>query len=334
MTLIDTWNILKKNADAKDFEVLDRISRAYANSQQRITPEIDALIEQIDAMQQAGKLTKKQIENSAAYKNLIKAIVSELDAYEGYLQTEVSNTVTDNASLGLTDSRILMIAALAIALGVQPKDIPAKAVNNAPITALDYLADYLKKDGELFNRINGLSNYHGEKIAAGILDLVGRGQNPRTIADWITTNYGMGLTDSLRICRTAQLYSYRNASLQVMKSNGELLEGWVWDSELDDDVCPVCISMHGTVHSLDETMDSHYNCRCAPLPWVKGSENPVTQNGEDWLNEQPESTQKDLLGAKYEGWSNGVFELKDVIGNYESDVFGNMLVEKPLKDLL
>jgi hypothetical protein len=134
--------------------------------------------------------------------------------------------------------------------------------------------------------------------------------------------------------RTVQLYSYRGANLATMKANDDIVTGWSWCAELDDVCCIVCVTMHGTEHTLDETMDSHYNCRCAPIPLVKGTSNSIEQNGADWLNEQSESAQRQVLGAKYDGWKNGDFKLTDIIGNHESDVYGNMLVEKPLKELV
>jgi hypothetical protein len=332
--LLDTWIKLKRQLEQTDSAVMDRLVNAYGLSYEKITPEIESLVELIQAQLDAGKLTKASVSKSAAYKKLIASVKSELDDYSVWLKTEVKTASTDAAKQGLSAGKFLLLVGLAGSLGVAVNEVPREIINNAPPDALSFLADYLNPDGVLYGKINGMSKYRADEIAAGILDLVSQGKNPRVIARFITDNYGISLTDSLRQIRTSQLYSYRQANLTTMQSNAGLLEGWVWDAELDDVCCPVCVSMHGTVHPLDETMDSHYNCRCAPIPWVKGMNNPVEQSGEDWLNSQDEQTKKEVLGSKYDGWSNGDFKLSDIIGTYQSDVYGNMLIEKPLKDLI
>jgi SPP1 gp7 family putative phage head morphogenesis protein len=334
MTLLSEWSRLKKQLEQQDSKVLEHLITAYGQSYSRLTPEIEALIEKMEADLASGKLTKQTVAKSAAFKNLIREVERELTDYSGYLKTEAATAADVAGRSGLSGGKFLMLAALADAIGVSIADMPREAVKSAPPDALAFLADYLRKDGPLYQRIDGLSGYHAEQIANGILERVGQGLNPREIAKEITNLYGMGLTDSMRNVRTVQLYAYRGANLEVMKSNSEVVQGWIWSAELDDATCPVCVAESGTVHSLDETMDAHYNCRCSPLPWVVGADNPISTTGETWLNNQNEITQKEVLGGKFYGWKNGDFALQDIIDNYQSDTFGNMLVEKPLKDII
>jgi len=333
--LLDTWAKLRKQLDQTDSKVLERLVNAYGLTYERITPEIDALVELIQAQMDAGKLTKESISKSSAYKKLIREIESELDDYSTWLKTEVKTASNDAAKQGLSAGKFLLLGALAGSLGVPVNEVPRELVNNAPPDALSFLADYLNPDGVLFGRIDKLSGYHADEIAAGILDLVSQGKNPRVIADFITDNYGVGLTDALRMTRTAQLYSYRQSATAVNKENADLLEGVVWCAELDDTCCMSCVALHGQVFPADFICDDHHNGRCAVLPWVKGMPNPIEQTGADWFATQSESVQREQMGdAKYEAWKDGKFELSQLTKDYDNDVFGTMKGEASLKDIL
>lgn len=336
LSLVAVWNQLKAQADTYDADVLERIARAYASGYTTIDPQILALTQQLELLQEAGKLTVANVQKSAAFRNLIMAIGNELDDYSVYLRTEIKAEALASAKQGLSAGEALMLAATAHALGVAVKDLPKDAVTiPSEDAALKFLAQYLDPKGPLFTRINELSSYRAGEIAEGILERVAEGKNPKIIARWITDSYGMGLTDSMRQMRTVQLYSYRQANREVAMSNGDVLEGMVWCAELDDRVCMACVELHGQVFPVDAICDDHHNGRCALIPWVKGEPNPIEQSGEDWFNEQPEETQKNMLGAQYyDAWKGGAFDLKDITKEHEDEIFGLMQGIAPLWELL
>jgi len=243
MSLLDTWAKLKKQLDQTDSKVLNRLVNAYGLTYERITPEIEALVELVQAQMDAGKLTKESVSKSIAYKKLIRDIESELDDYSVWLKTEIKTAATDAAKQGLSAEKLLLITGLAASLGIPTNELPRELVNSAPPDALAFLADYLNPDGALYGKINGLSKYHADEIAAGILDLVSQGKNPRVIAGFITDQYGVGLTDSLRMCRTAQLYSYRQSTALMQRENADVLQGGVWCADLAyGRACMSCIA--------------------------------------------------------------------------------------------
>jgi hypothetical protein len=183
-------------------------------------------------------------------------------------------------------------------------------------------------------------------VAAKIIEGVGLGLNPKTTAQMLTkrltdetTNaVGMALTDSLRMMRTAQLWSYReaNRASYVANSveNGGVVQAWIWYAELAG-ACPSCVRMHGTVHSLNEILDDHHNGKCSMVAQVIGASNPVKQSGIEWFENLNEEQQKDLLGAsKWSAWREGRFQFADISGVSKDPVYGDMKVERSLKDLL
>ena len=331
MPLLDEWYKLKNKLESQDALIIERLVTAYGLTYERITPQINALIEYLTAQLESGKLTKADVRNSAAFSNLIRSITSELDAYQGYLQTEIRNEADKALRSGLTDGQTLLLIAISGALLARLSDLPRETVI-VPSLSTNFLEGLLDR---LELKINTLSNFHADEITQGILDMVGKGVNPVDIAKWITDAYGVGLTDSIRMMRTAQLYAYRMANAEVQKANADLLNGVVWCATLDNLTCMSCTALHGQVFPVGTICNDHYNGRCVMLPWVKGEPNPVAQSGADWYNAQSEGTQKAMMGAsKWDAWMDGKFDFSNLTRSYDDPVYGEMLGEASLKSLL
>ena len=57
--------------------------------------------------------------------------------------------------------------------------------------------------------------------------------------------------------------------------------------------------------------------------------------GEDWFRRQPESRQKDMMGAqKFQAWKDGKFDIPDMAKVTENRTWGAAATEKPLKELV
>lgn len=100
-----------------------------------------------------------------------------------------------------------------------------------------------------------------------IITAVATGQHPRVTARALKQQMGIGLNRALMIARTEQLNAYRRANLATFRANSDVCDGWIWLAAAD--ACPFCASMNGTKHSLDETLESHPQCRCTQQPIPK-----------------------------------------------------------------
>jgi SPP1 gp7 family putative phage head morphogenesis protein len=166
-----------------------------------------------------------------------------------------------------------------------------------------------------------------------IIDGVGSGYNPRKIADAIEGAFGGGLTDALRNTRTVQLWSYRESARANYQASG-VVDGWIWWAELDADTCEACVAEHGSIHDLDEQLDGHYNCRCAPIPFIEGV-TPEVGTGEDYFNGLSEDEQKSMLGpGKYDAFKAGKFEFSQLAKQVPNEIYGTMRQAASLKDLV
>lgn len=338
MALTDTAAKLRKAAERADAAAMERIITAHTDMDKALMPYIDAFTAALQAKQAGGQtVTRAQVERMPEYKRLLDAVENELDDYSNYMQSEVRTDSRRAANEGLAAGSILLVSAL-MGAGYSRK-VAELAIENAPPTALDFLADYLDPDGPLMGKIKNLSPYYSEVISQLILDGVGNGLNPLTIAKQIVDNgLGMSLTDAMRWTRTTQLYSYRWANAASYQANGDIVTGWIWYAELDDKTCMSCISLHGKVFSLEEGIpNDHYNGRCAMLPYIPNVTDNIVKPGagEEWFSALDESTQKSAMGAnKWQAWNDGQFEFSALSTFYDDDVFGTMRTETPLKDLV
>jgi len=182
--------------------------------------------------------------------------------------------------------------------------------------------------------------YHADSIAQALKDLItntlstGQGQsliaNIMRQAELIITN---ALADAIRLVRTSLLYSYREATRLNYSANG--VTQWQWLAQLDDRVCMSCVVMHGTIHSIDETLNDHHNGRCAMIPIVDGELLVEENAGQTWFNGLGQTQQKAMMGkGRYEAWKAGNFELPAISTFYDDAVYGQMRREASLKDLV
>lgn len=156
------------------------------------------------------------------------------------------------------------------------------------------------------------------------------------------------------LTRTLQLTSYREASLAMEEINGGFIEYKIRIAELDADTCLSCVALHGTRLEKGERVDDHFNGRCTEFYVVEGGPRSPSfmqsdsrpgdrnfvpfQTGEEWLasmtpDRLAEQSSFAKSPGKLEAYQNGT-PIADFVGEYDDPVFGNMVVEKPLRDVV
>ena len=288
-----------------------------------VSEKIDTLVLAIQATED---MTPAQVQRLKYYGSLLDGIRDELTRYQAFTQIEMSTAAREAIRLGEGNARILVAASLG------DTAIAAKLTRINPV-AIEKLLGFLTPEGALFKRLKKLAGVTAERVAAAIIEGVGLGKNPREIARMITKQMGMALTDSLRMTRTVQLWSYREANRASYIANSDVVKGWIWYADVTS-ACPACMAMHGTQHGSDENLDGHYNCRCTELPIVIGAKNDIP-SGESVFSQLSEAEQKARLGAdKWQAWQDGAFSFDQLATQHADSVYGHMRSETPLWELL
>lgn len=307
----------RKALDAEDAKNLEAIARAYGLMWDRLEGDTDALVWAIERLDNP---TAAEIKRLPEYRRLIRRSEEELDRFNSYLEISIGAAALAAIGLGLEHSQALVRAA-----GVKFTGLDASVMKP--------LLDYLREDGPLYARLKLITDGTVDKVVASIIEGVASGYNPQKIARAIQDAFGGGLTDAMRNMRTVQLYSYRD-SARANYTASNVVEKWQWWAELDDLTCMSCVAEHGSLHDLDKQMDSHYNCRCAAVPYIEGL-SEGTQSGADWFNGLSEEQQAAQMGKEYHSaYKDGAFTLEDMIKPTNNDVYGTMNQVTPLWELL
>lgn len=253
-------------------------------------------------------------------------VLTKLDAFSNFAQNRIQQLQNKSTSLGVQAGIQQLEAA-------KPQSIiHAVAVPSAKI--VDYLGMFARKYAPLVSLFAGIGQEAVSKIKSLILTVIMLNQPIQALAVAIDNTLHTPLYRVLTIACTEAFRTYRFAINEVYQSNSTKLKGWIWIAKLSPKTCAACIAMHGSIHLLNEHMNSHVNCQCVPFPvWWNVTSEP-TQSGEDWLRDQSIVTQEAVLGSKYTAWKQRKFLLKDVIGTTYNPAWGSSIYEKSLKQLV
>lgn len=173
----------------------------------------------------------------------------------------------------------------------------------------------------------------GDAIITGLAMGVG----PREIARNIRLDLAGNLNRALRIARTEIVRASREASREIYKANEDVVGGYMRRSARSERTCAACWAMDGEVYSLDTPLDDHPNGLCYMVPYLPDAADMynLDDTGVNAFEKLSEEQKRAILGpVKYEGYKQGLFGLKDLVGHTNSEEWGGMLVEKSLKSLL
>ena len=322
-TVIELADKFKTALAKHDLAAERRLIAAYKRLWATISEKIDTLVLAIQATED---MTPAQVQRLKYYGSLLDGIRDELTRYQAFTQIEMTTGARDAIRLGEGNARILTAASLG-------DTAIASKLNRINPVAIEKLLGFLTPGGELFKRLDKMAGTTANRVATAIIEGVGLGKNPREIARMITKQMGMALTDSLRMTRTVQLWSYREANRASYLANDDVVKGWIWYADVTS-ACPACMAMHGTQHGSDEKLDGHYNCRCTELPLVIGAKNDIP-SGESVFSQLSEAEQKARLGAeKWQAWQDGAFSFNQLATQHTDDVYGTMRSVTSLKDLV
>jgi hypothetical protein len=323
-----------------------RLVRAYGGVYQRLQTQLAALTAELDALAAKGEQLKPwKVGKMARLQNLQTQVAEEVTRYGAVVENEIDQGAKAAIAQAQTDAMALTQAALP---GLAPMDAAIMSQwQQLNPGAVESMFGFLDSGSPL--RL-GLRTKYGPLVAAAVgrqlVESISLGYNPRKTAAALKNSLGMGLESALRTSRTAQLYAYRESTRAAYAANVDIVPKWKWRSARDGRTCASCLAMDGTLHDHTESLNDHWNGRCAMVPvpvtyrdlGLDIAEPPVVlaePTGEDWFRAQPEANQKAVLGpGKYAAWQKGEFPFAQLSRETTDPVWGKMRGETPLKDLV
>jgi hypothetical protein len=232
---------------------------------------------------------------------LMGQIEEELRRFEGVTTT----TIERRAQLALTAGGREAIDILRTATngGRAFVEVDFNRLNSAQI---DTMIGFLSPGSPLRSRIAKLSKFYAPKIRDELVEAIALGYNPNKTARAIepflrkinnTFKFAMAnpLADAVRMARTAQLYTRREAAHANYQANADVVTGWQWYAHLGR-ACVSCMIMHGSIHKMNERLNDHYCGRCTQLPIVYNEAMLKEDAGKQYFNKLSPEEQRQLLG--------------------------------------
>ncbi len=318
----------------------DGMVRAYGTAWRRIETRLQALLGEIAAAEERGE------DVSLAW--LFQR--ERLQTLQRQVEAEWHRWAADNARRLEAEQRAAIRAAgqdaealTRAALGPPPPGVTLTWAR-LPHEALESLVGFTSDGTPLRALLDALGAEASQAVRETLIAGLATGENPRAIARRVKGEFDGNLARALRVARTETLRAYRTAALQSYRANDNVVKGWIWLSARSERTCAACWAMHGTLHSLDETLDDHPNGRCVAAPWVRSwaemglgglPEEPALPTGAEMFARLTPQEQDRVLGqAGGAAYRAGAVSLDQFVGVRYSSRWGTLRYARSLGNVL
>lgn len=247
---------------AREAQATQQLEHGYSHMLNMLQPRLNHILQQIARSQAAGEEVSLSWLYEANRLSAIKHLIaSQVNHYGDLSQVTVRQMQRQSAQLGQQ-------AALAGLRSSLPAGI-SHTFGIPSTSAIESMVGLTRDGAPLARLFSGFGEEAAKKASQALMFGVTNGSNPRVVAAMLDKALNIPRWRALTIARTESLRVYRSANLQTYRQNVDVVSQWMWLSARDGRVCPFCLSMDGTLHDLDEDMDSHPNDRCVPVPITK-----------------------------------------------------------------
>lgn len=314
---------------AQEASAEQTLATAYVRALAALEPQLNALYKQIAAEYAAGgadHIPLTWLYESQRLQNIENHIVSQFNHFGNVSQLTVQQLQQLGVTLGQQGASASLNALV-------PAGISYVFGQPSP-NAISSLVGATQAGSPLSDLFAGFGAAAAQDVRTSLINGLSMGQSVEDVARSVQNALNIERNRSLTIARTELLRSYRGGSLETYRANDSIVGQWRWTCAKSTRTCAACLGMDGTLHDLSEDMESHVNCRCTMVPVLNADWAQVDiQSGSDWLDEQPAAVQKQILGNKYDGWSNGDFTLSDMVGKSHDPNWGSSVRVKSLQEL-
>lgn len=278
---------------------------------------------------QAKQLKEWQLAKMERYVTLLAQVQKEIERFTGRTAEPVIDQLSkDSAFAGIANSLNLISA-------VSGNNEIVGTFDRLGVEAVQNIVAISRGNLPLAKILTSAYPLTATAITDRLIYGTAMGWNPRkTAKSMVADGLAQGLNHVLLVARDQQIRSYREASRsQYQKSN--VVKRYKRMAALQARTCAACLALDGTIYDTSSLMPLHPQDRCSTIPIVEGFPEPTWKTGEEWFSEQPEAVQRQILGkGKYEAWSQGLFNFRDVVKITDNKTWGPGAQVKSLKELL
>ena len=312
----------RKAVAAHDNVQLARLADSWVGIERSLSSEMEGLAFQLAEAQANGSaITEQLLMRMERYRGLRSDLRDQImRLVRGDAPRYISANQTALAKLGLTYSQDMLHV---VGAGI--------LFHRLPVGALTTYAGMLGDGTPLFRLLSEAYPYSLDGIIKALLEGTARGLSPRAVAREMANRMGIGLVNITRIARTESMRAFKSSSLEQYRESG-VVEGYIRCANKAT-ACLACLALDGEHLDNEENLDDHPNGYCFPVPEVRGAPALDYQNGPDWLAQQDEDKQRQVMGdTRYEMYSDGM-PISDMVEMKTDETWGNSPQLVPIGDL-
>ncbi len=323
--VVDAINNHRAALRAREAAAMAEQARRWLGVERALQAQIEALA--LELAQNPATATMGQLARSRRYQALLEQTRDELRKYTTYMDSTVTAGQRSMISTAIQHSATAVNAVATEAQIVVP-------FNRLSVSAVENMVGLAGDGSPLRAVLNDAARAGPDAMAQELVNGIALGRNPVAVARRaIRLGLGQSFTRMQTVARTEQLRVYRETTLQSYGASNVVI-GYKRLSARDDRVCPACLMADGQQYPIGHGFDEHPNGRCALIP-VLANVTPVRfQTGQEWFTQQPEATQRRILGAgRYEAWRDGRASLDDMVTRIDNPTWGGSLHPTRVRDL-
>lgn len=323
--VVDVINAHRAGLLARESAQMAEQARRWLGVERALQAQIEALA--LELAQNPGTATMGQLARSRRYQALLQQTQDELRKYSDYMDSSVTAGQRNMISTAIQHSATNVNA---IATEAQIS-VP---FNRLPVSAVENMVGLAGDGSPLRAVLNDAARVGPDAMAQELVNGIALGRNPIAVARRaIRMGLGQSFTRMQTIARTEQLRVYRQTTLMSYE-NSRIVTGYTRISARDSRVCPACLMADGRTYPVGYGFDQHPNCRCSLLPRLASVQPVQYQTGQQWFAQQPEATQRQILGAgRFEAWRDGRASLDDMVTRIDNPTWGGSLHPTRVRDL-
>ena len=314
-----------------------RLINAYGLVYGRLAAKVEQLENTLEQLDLQGNLSINTVRKLAVYGSLLNHITDEVSRYGGFVDTELKLADQNTIKLALDHSQ--RITQSYFLFNKTATEAFNMTWDRLPTESIETLLGFLRENSPLHtNLTRDLGTSAATVFEQNLIEGIALGYNSTKVANAINSSLAQPLSWTLNSVRTANLWTYREASRANYLNNSEIVEGWKWYAALDGRTCMSCFNQHGREFTLEQSLNDHHQGRCTQIPTISskfGITQPNIELGENIFNTMPQDRQIAQMGlAKHTAYRAGEFKFSELSEVYQNNVYGEMLKEASLVGMI
>lgn len=308
------------------------MARRWATVERALQDGIADTLRQIDDLRFGGRQFGRNPDpylQLDRYRALLAQTRRELARYAEYAETEIRQGIEDNARAGVSQSTTQ--------IEIMADGDPAVLgnFNRMSVPAVENMTALLQERAPVGRLLREAFPDAAVRMTDALITGTALGWNPRKTAAAMVEGLQAGaLQRALVIARTEQLRALRTAQVEGYRQSNVVTQ-WMRIASKSARTCLACLVADGTIYELESEFDEHPQGRCMCVPVLKGREPPTFTRGRAWLEAQPATVQRQIMGTgAYNAWQDGAVSLDDLVTRHEHPVWGPSLGTRALRDVL